>query len=1047
MRRLSHKLIYPILFTLAIALFSGIRPVHAAVADDQVNGTYADDFSDATGIASTVDAGVDIADGTIKLKNAGGTYTAPFLANGSVTLNVFRPLRVAAFGALDIVASIPAGTSVRVQIMDDGGALYRDTYVPGNSSGIASFPVDLSTVPFFQCGDDYAPGFPPPYITCDKVGAITVRLLLSTSDAGLTPSVDSFSLSWTTFRGSTAASPIGDMPWPAAAGDMLGSSRSSYGSSAVYPAFRWVGPAVEGAYALPGQRSTLATDNAVIYPSSYYAGYLISSDMSDGSENWRLPFLGYINGGLITQNGTLYGTDIITDLFYAIDIATGQIKWTYNFVGGHGNSQVVINADGSRIYTVRNNGALVNTVYIFGPDGTLLNTSAITAPSGVSANPTKMVVSPIDGTLYFGTSVRGAGGGSTDTGKLYALDPDDGSVIWSYDIGDVDLYTGPMVGADGTIYVGKSFFSKDFPIKMYAINPGVAPAERVKWVRDYGTGDMGIRQIALRSDGNLWIKYHLTRDSAVRILALNASDGSDLATPLDGALIWDPITSLGGGGFLSYGSGYGDSSTVYKEVLSVYDNDFDLKWNIDYTYDSIDDSVFYYISQPVVGANGWLFSTLGKNVIDESYNEFPDQEYLQPFAMAPWTLVPSSDKSTYYEGETVRFSVATSMQEHNPLTSEDNKMQVVFDNGIKVPLSYSSTNGQGDTVWTADYALPADFGSGTHTYSVQAAQPMVKTDITTAFASAPAGSDNTGLTAAGTLTFVRHAAGSSGGSGGSAYVAPAPSLTVTIPSSGATLAGGSTVGIAWSSANGSFVKYRVSYSADNGNTWTVLTPDATSNSYSWTVPETSTTQGYIKVEGLDATGAVLASDTNDAVFMINGAIPAPAPVAAPSSPASTGASGAGEYDPVAELAASPDINTDLGLKPTDGVPFCTSGSLIKGTAFSAVYYCGADGKRYVFPNPGVFFSWYPDFSTVQTITDDQLINAPLGGNVTYRPGTRLVKIQTDPKVYAVSKGGVLRWVTTEDKTQELYGADWSKKVVDVPDAFFADYEIGEAITK
>jgi hypothetical protein len=120
------------------------------------------------------------------------------------------------------------------------------------------------------------------------------------------------------------------------------------------------------------------------------------------------------------------------------------------------------------------------------------------------------------------------------------------------------------------------------------------------------------------------------------------------------------------------------------------------------------------------------------------------------------------------------------------------------------------------------------------------------------------------------------------------------------------------------------------------------------------------------------------------------------------------------------------------------------GSLVKAD-MPDVYFVGTDGKRYVFPNEKVYFSWYTDFSSVKTITSAELAALPIGGNVTYRPGTRLVKIQTDPKVYAVSSGGALRWIETEAVAKALYGDNWAKQVDDVADTFFVNYKTSEPI--
>ena len=48
-----------------------------------------------------------------------------------------------------------------------------------------------------------------------------------------------------------------------------------------------------------------------------------------------------------------------------------------------------------------------------------------------------------------------------------------------------------------------------------------------------------------------------------------------------------------------------------------------------------------------------------------------------------------------------------------------------------------------------------------------------------------------------------------------------------------------------------------------------------------------------------------------------------------------------------------------------------AGDLIKASQ-AAVYYYGADGKRYVFPNEKTYKTWYSDFSSVKTITDVEL---------------------------------------------------------------------------
>ena len=123
----------------------------------------------------------------------------------------------------------------------------------------------------------------------------------------------------------------------------------------------------------------------------------------------------------------------------------------------------------------------------------------------------------------------------------------------------------------------------------------------------------------------------------------------------------------------------------------------------------------------------------------------------------------------------------------------------------------------------------------------------------------------------------------------------------------------------------------------------------------------------------------------------------------------------------------------------------SAGDLIKASG-AAVYYYGDDGKRYVFPTESTYMSWYGDFSAVKTITDAELAAIAIGGNATVRPGTKLVKINTDPKTYAVSTGGVLRHVDSEARAITLYGDGWNQRIIDIPESFWVNYSTGDAVS-
>ncbi len=112
---------------------------------------------------------------------------------------------------------------------------------------------------------------------------------------------------------------------------------------------------------------------------------------------------------------------------------------------------------------------------------------------------------------------------------------------------------------------------------------------------------------------------------------------------------------------------------------------------------------------------------------------------------------------------------------------------------------------------------------------------------------------------------------------------------------------------------------------------------------------------------------------------------------------------------------------------------------VKTQEDSAVYYVGADGLRHAFFDLKVFSSWYCDFSNVKIVTAAQLASMGLGKNVPYRPGVRLVKFTTDPKVYVVLKGAVLAPISDEALARQLYGDTWNKMINDLPDTAYTEY--------
>jgi len=116
---------------------------------------------------------------------------------------------------------------------------------------------------------------------------------------------------------------------------------------------------------------------------------------------------------------------------------------------------------------------------------------------------------------------------------------------------------------------------------------------------------------------------------------------------------------------------------------------------------------------------------------------------------------------------------------------------------------------------------------------------------------------------------------------------------------------------------------------------------------------------------------------------------------------------------------------------------------------SSVYYVN-NYIKHVFPNEKIYKSWYGDengaiFAEVREISCEELATYSFGEPVRYQPGTRLIKVPSLPKVYAVESDGTLRPIKDEQQAAALYGEHWAQRVDDLSEIFFPDYTIGEEI--
>lgn len=134
----------------------------------------------------------------------------------------------------------------------------------------------------------------------------------------------------------------------------------------------------------------------------------------------------------------------------------------------------------------------------------------------------------------------------------------------------------------------------------------------------------------------------------------------------------------------------------------------------------------------------------------------------------------------------------------------------------------------------------------------------------------------------------------------------------------------------------------------------------------------------------------------------------------------------------------------LGVDAASTLP---PNTLFKFKGTKVVYYVAGDAVAYPFPNEQVFLSWYPSFAKVKTYDRKDVLNTLSKTYVTIKPGARVVKFGSDPKLYAVTKGARLNWITNEKTVVELYGSSWRSYYVNLPASTISQYSISDRIEK
>lgn len=253
-----------------------------------------------------------------------------------------------------------------------------------------------------------------------------------------------------------------------------------------------------------------------------------------------------------------------------------------------------------------------------------------------------------------------------------------------------------------------------------------------------------------------------------------------------------------------------------------------------------------------------------------------------------------------------------------------------------------------------------------------------------------------------------------------------PTVQVLNPNGGELWYSGEVYNITWNASDDVALASNpiyLYYSINNGSSWNLIASNlVNSGSYAWTLPHINSQYVKVRVSAYDSS-TNLGSDESDAFFTIR---PRQNVVTNPLWPS-------GE--------SLGYVEEQLRLPLLDGSGWAYPGDLVKTPEYSTVYLFGYDGMRHYFPNEAIFKTWFYDFSKVKIIKLEDLIKLRLGKNIVARAGVKLVKAFTSPDVYAVTYNGVLRRLPNEVVARQLYGENWTKKVIDIPDVFWGDYSI------
>ncbi|MDD5016208.1 MAG: PQQ-binding-like beta-propeller repeat protein, partial [Atribacterota bacterium] len=452
---------------------------------------------------------------------------------------------------------------------------------------------------------------------------------------------------------------------------------------------------------------------------------------------------------VISADGTIYISDIFNDILIAYDSSNWKIKWTYAFVGGHDFGGIIIGNDGT-IYIGRMEASDINLyVYAFNPDGSVKWSKSIPNTSGPGAYSGGEFALDLNGNLIFAmTHYQDPSQGYND-GKLFSFSPIDGSINWEYPTGDVRALA---IDSDGVIYTasydgyGKTT-SK--PRKFFAINSDGS----LKWEINFGNYEWYFSNILIDSNKTsiAFKTFQYKQGTENDYSAFNRTGivSIDLNTH---SIIYDKtvdeygyyyysIMEQDGGIYLPVSFYEMGASPLYRSNNKIVF--IDKNGDIKFQFKQPDRQFVYSNFMMDEDGNSYFMIT------DEKSGGFAGYT-TKLVALEEWRAIVIPEVVSSGPKSVIKFTVKTNLGESNPIVNEDNLIQILLNEDIQVPLTFSYIDSEGNNVWEGSYSPEGDF-EDRYSYRLEASEAGLETDNGLNFDLSASGSNGTGMITEGTI--------------------------------------------------------------------------------------------------------------------------------------------------------------------------------------------------------------------------------------------------------------------------------------------------------